>query len=107
LYNEKSYRLSLKGDAGMVVEHVPGRNAGQVMLYALSTCVWCKKTKKLLDELGVEYSYEYVDLLQGKEKEGAIETVKRWNPMCTFPTLVINSECVIGFDEGKIRELLK
>lgn len=91
----------------MVVAHVPGRNAGQVMLYALSTCVWCKKTKTLLDELGVEYSYEYVDLLQGKEKEGAIETVKRWNPMCTFPTLVINNECVIGFDEGKIRELLK
>jgi len=29
----------------MVVEHVPGRNAGQVMLYALSTCVWCKKTR--------------------------------------------------------------
>lgn len=55
----------------------------------------------------MEYSYEYVDLLQGKEKESAIETVKRWNSMCTFPTLVINSECVIGFDEGKIRELLK
>ena len=91
----------------MVVAHVPGRNAGQVMLYALSTCVWCKKTKTLLDDLGVEYSYEYVDLLQGKEKEGTIETVKRWNPMCTFPTLVINNECVIGFDEGKIRELLK
>ncbi|KPJ66390.1 MAG: glutaredoxin [Coxiella sp. DG_40] len=91
----------------MVVEHVSGRNAGQVMLYALSTCVWCKKTRQLLDDLGVEYNYEYVDLLQGEEREGAIETVKRWNPRCTFPTLVINNECVVGFDEGKIRELLK
>jgi glutaredoxin-like protein NrdH len=91
----------------MVVEHVSGRNAGQVMLYALSTCVWCKKTRQLLDDLGVEYNYEYVDLLQGKERDGAIETVKQWNSACTFPTLVINNECVIGFDEGKIRELLK
>ena len=91
----------------MVVEHVSGRNAGQVMLYALSTCVWCKKTKKLLDELVVEYNYEYVDLLEGKEKGKALETVKKWNPACTFPTLVINNECIVGFDEGKIRELLK
>ena len=91
----------------MVVEHVPGRNAGQVMLHALSTCVWCKKTKQLLTDLGVEYDYEYVDLLQGKEKGEAMETVKKWNPACTFPTLVINNKCVVGFDEGKIRELLK
>ena len=91
----------------MVVEHVPGRNAGQVTLYALSTCIWCKKTKQLLDDLGVEYNYEYIDLLEGKEKDSAIETVKRWNPMCTFPTVVINDKCVVGFDESKIRELLK
>ena len=91
----------------MVVEHVPGRNAGQVMLYALSTCVWCKKTKQLLADLGVEYNYEYVDLLQDQEKGKAMETVKKWNPACTFPTLVINNECVIGFDERKVRELLK
>ena len=91
----------------MVVEHVPGRNAGQVMLYALSTCVWCKKTKQLLADLGVEYDYEYVDLLQDKEKGKAMETVKKWNPACTFPTLVINDKCVVGFDEDKILELLR
>jgi glutaredoxin-like protein NrdH len=91
----------------MAVEHVSGRNAGQVMLYALSTCVWCKKTKQLLNDLGVEYNYEYVDLLQGKEREKSMETVKKWNPACTFPTLVINDKCVVGFDERKIKELLK
>ena len=42
---------------------VPGENKGhKVTLYALSTCGWCKKTKKFLDELGVEYEYVYVDL---------------------------------------------
>jgi len=91
----------------MAVEHVPGRDAGQVMLYALSTCVWCKKTRRLLDELGVAYDYEYVDLLQGNEKTKVMNTVRRWNPMCNFPTLIINDRCIAGFKENEIREALK
>lgn len=92
----------------MAVEHVPGKKAGSIMLYALSTCAWCKKTKALLDSLGVEYSYEYVDLLAGKEKGEARDVVKKWNPERSFPTLVINNEtCIVGFEEDKIREALK
>ena len=78
------------------------------MLYALSTCVWCKKTRALLDSLGVEYSYEYLDLLPGKEQKEVLEVVKKWNPARNFPTLVINNQkCIIGFQEDKIREALK
>ena len=52
------------------VKHVDGRDAGSVMLYALSTCGWCKKTKRLLGELGVAYDYIDVDLLaRGDKKE--------------------------------------
>jgi glutaredoxin-like protein NrdH len=92
----------------MAVKHISGRGVGKVMLYALSTCVWCQKTKKLLNELGVEYSYTDVDLLSGTEKEAAIEDVKRHNPACSFPTLVINdSKCIVGFKENEIREALK
>ncbi|RJQ39958.1 MAG: glutaredoxin family protein [Dehalococcoidia bacterium] len=78
------------------------------MLYALSTCVWCAKTKKLLDEMGVAYDYEYVDHLQGEAKEQAIREVKNWNPACSFPTLVINDRtCIVGFKEDEIRGVLK
>lgn len=92
----------------MAVKHAPGKNAGHVMLYALSTCPWCKKTKKLLDDLGVEYYYEDIDLLSDEEKEAAIETIKRWNPQCSFPTLVINqSTCIVGFKEDEIRNAVK
>ena len=41
------------------------------MLYALSTCVWCRRTKQLLDQLGVEYDYVDVDLLEGGDKTTA------------------------------------
>jgi glutaredoxin-like protein NrdH len=92
----------------MAVEHVPGKNVGQVMLYALSTCGWCKKTRNLLENLGVEYDYEYVDLLSGDEREKTMETVEKWNPACSFPTLVLNNNrCIVGFQEDAIREALK
>jgi glutaredoxin-like protein NrdH len=91
----------------MAITHVNGKDVGHVMLYALSTCVWCGKTHKLLDELGVAYDYEYVDLLQGEEKKGAIKNVQVWNPACSFPTLVIrDKECIVGFKEDEIRKAL-
>lgn len=91
----------------MTVEHVPGEDAGMVMLYALSTCVWCKKTKQLLDELQVAYDYEYVDLLKHDEREQAIASVRKWNNACSFPTLVINDKCIVGYDEKEIRGKLR
>ena len=77
-----------------------------MVLYALSTCIWCKKTKKLLDDLKIEYHYTFVDLLEGEANAYAKNEIRKWNPQCSFPTLVINEEkCITGFDEKKIREL--
>jgi len=53
----------------MEMKHVEGENKGKVILYALSTCVWCKKTKRLLNQLGVDYYFIDVDLL-GRDREG-------------------------------------
>jgi len=92
----------------MTIEHVGGKNAGKLMLYALSTCIWCRKTKQMLTDLGVEYDYVFVDLLQGQEKEQTIAMVEKWNPDCSFPTLVVNdSKCIVGFKEKEIKEALK
>jgi len=92
----------------MGLTHVAGKKLGHIVIYALSTCPWCKKTKKLLDDLGVEYYFEDVDLLQEAEKNQAMETVKKWNPACSFPTMVINdTKCIVGFKEDDIRKELK
>jgi|GEM_PF-3996188 len=47
----------------MRTEQVGGEDRGDVLLYALSTCGWCRKTKALLKELGVQYRYVDVDLV--------------------------------------------
>jgi len=91
----------------MNVTHVEGNNKGKVMLYALSTCGWCKKTKALLGELGVGYDYTDVDLLKGSEQTAAIGELQKFNPDCNFPTLVIDGgKCIVGFKEDEIRQAL-
>nr|WP_319376279.1 glutaredoxin family protein [uncultured Methanoregula sp.] len=91
----------------MAVEHVSGKSKGTVMLYALSTCGWCNKTKELLRQMGIEFSFVYVDLLEGAEQASTMDAVERWNPSGSFPTLVINDKrAIVGFREQEIREAL-
>ena len=91
----------------MNLEHVDGQNKGEVLLFALSTCGWCKKTRLLLEELGVAYNYVYVDLTEGEERNEVIENLKKWNTSLSFPTLVLNNEkSIVGFDKDTIMEEL-
>jgi len=91
----------------MKMERVFGKDRGKVVLYALSTCAWCKKVKDLLDRLGVGYSYVFVDLERGISREEAVGQVKRFNPGCSFPTLVIDEKkCIVGYREKEIMEAL-
>lgn len=91
----------------MNFEKVNGTDKGKITLYALSTCIWCKKTKELLSSMGIGFEYVYVDLLKGDDRDKAIEEVKRYNPSISFPTLVIRDKAVVGFREKEIKEALK
>ena len=92
----------------MKIEHVDGEDKGKILLYALSTCSWCRKTKELLTELGVGFDFIYADYLEGNDRDDTMEKVKNWNPRCSFPTLVINDkDCIVGFKEDEIKKALK
>ncbi len=91
----------------MNFEKVNGTNKGKITLYALSTCIWCKKTKELLSSMGIGFEYVYVDLLKGDDRAKAIDEVKQHNPSISFPTLVIGDKTVVGFREKEIKEALK
>jgi len=90
----------------MSFTHVSGKDAGAIKLYTLTTCVWCKKTKALLDELGVAYDYIDVDALKGDDQKKILDEVKQCNPACTFPTIKIGETCIRGFKENDIRSAL-
>lgn len=78
-----------------------------VKIYTLSTCSHCKATKKLLNDHNVSYDCTDVDLLDTMNRVAILEEVKRYNPKCTFPTIIIGEEIVIiGFREKEIKEAL-
>ena len=87
--------------------HQEGIDRGKVLLFTLSTCIWCRKTKRLLEELKVAYDYIDMDLLEENEQQEADRVLERWNPRLSYPTLVIDDEEVIlGFKEDQIRARL-
>jgi glutaredoxin-like protein NrdH len=92
----------------MKLEHIDGENKGDVLLFALSTCGWCKKTRMLLEELNVEYNYVYVDLAEGDERDEVVSEMEKWNKDLSFPTIVINKDrVIIGYEEDTIKEIFE
>jgi len=78
-----------------------------VTFYGLSTCGWCKRTKRFLDANGVEYKLIYVDLLRGAERERIVAEIRQWNPQVSFPTVVVDDQTVvIGYRQDRLREVL-
>jgi len=90
------------------LKHVTGKDCGEIILYALSTCQWCNKTKALLKELKINYDYIDVDQLTKAEEHELHELFARMKIDMNFPVIVVNDKNVIvGFQEDKIRELSK
>ena len=77
-----------------------------VKLYTLSTCSHCRATKEFLNDCAVKYDFEDVDLLEGEERKAILEDVRKWNPKCSFPTIVIGDKVIAGFKEDEIKEAL-
>ena len=77
-----------------------------VKLYTLSTCSHCKATKKFLNDFNVEYEFTDVDLLQGEERTAILEEVRKWNPRCSFPTIIVGDKVIVGNKEEQIKEAL-
>lgn len=83
------------------------RKEHTVVLYALSTCIWCRKTRQLLEELQVTFDFFYLDLLEGEERRTIEQEIRKWNPAKSFPTMVIDdAEAIVGFKPDPIREKL-
>ncbi len=46
-----------------------------------------------------------MDLVNEELEEKLTAEMKKWNPDCSFPTLVIdNKRCIVGFQEDEIRK---
>jgi glutaredoxin len=78
----------------------------QVKIYSLSTCSHCKATKKYMGDCSIKYEFVDVDLLEGDERKAILEDVKKFNPRCSFPTIIIGETVIVGYKEAEIKEAL-
>jgi len=79
----------------------------RVVLYALSTCAWCKRTKQFLKENDVEYEYVDVDLCEEEDKQKVREHIQSKGGPLSYPTMIVDDNVLItGFRTDKIREAL-
>ena len=78
-----------------------------IKLYALSTCIHCRNTKEFLNDCGVNYDCIDVDKLDKEERAAILEDIKKINPNCSFPTLIIGDKVIVGFRKEEITEALK
>jgi glutaredoxin len=77
-----------------------------VKVFSLSTCSHCKSTKRFLDECTIKYEFVDVDLLDGDERKAILADVKKFNPRCSFPTVIIGDNVIVGYKLDKIKEAL-
>jgi glutaredoxin len=77
-----------------------------VKIYTLSTCSHCKATKQFLNECNIKYDFTDVDILQGEERKAVLDDIRKINPKCSFPTIIVGDRVIIGFKEDEIKEAL-
>jgi glutaredoxin len=80
-----------------------GRSAEpRVILYGTSWCPWCRKTRALLEELGVAYADKDIET----SPEAAREYREKAGAGAGVPVLDIGGTIVQGYDPEQIRKLV-
>jgi len=79
-----------------------------ILVFTLSTCMWCKKCKSFLNDNKMKYRYIDVDRIDPNDKAKIIEYLRsRYQSRISYPFLVCEKGHVIGYNPEKYKELLK
>ncbi len=73
----------------------------KVIIYSTPTCHFCHAAKEFMDANSI--AYEDNDVASDADKRA--EMVEKTGQM-GVPVIVIGEEIMVGFDEGKMKELL-
>lgn len=79
----------------------------KVLMYAISTCIWCKRAKNFLKNHNIEYSYVDVDLCNIEDREKIKKDILIRGGRLVYPTIIIDNEILINrFQTNKLKEVL-
>jgi len=77
-----------------------------VLMYTLSTCPWCRKTKQFFKDKSVPFHYVDYDLANEEEQERIVKEITGYGVQLAFPCVKINGNVVVGYNPEKYTELL-
>jgi glutaredoxin-like YruB-family protein len=75
--------------------------AREVKIYTTPTCPYCKMAKKFLDNNGIKYQEFNV----AEDKAARKEMKDKCNSL-GVPTICIDNEVLVGFNEAQLKEKL-
>ena len=93
----------------MQTTKVEGNNRKhKVLMYAISTCGWCRKAKNTLKEMDVEYEYIDVDLCSGEDRQQIRQDIQNRGGRLAYPTIIVDDKILLtGPSREDLREVLE
>jgi glutaredoxin len=77
----------------------------KVSIYTLSTCPWCRKTKKFFTEHNIQFDYIDYDLADDQTQDRIMKELDE-NGANGFPFVKINNDVVMGYNPERFASLL-
>jgi len=79
----------------------------KVTIYALSTCLWCRKSKKYFEDRNVPFEAVDYDKQDDAVQEKMMEEMRGAGCTGAFPFIKIGDACVQGYAPDEFEKLLE
>lgn len=79
----------------------------KVVMYTLSTCPWCKKTKSFFAERNIPFEFTDYDKASKEEQQKIREVCSAYGEGIAFPFVMIGDDVVVGYNPQKYMKLLE
>jgi len=79
----------------------------KVTIYALSTCLWCKKSKKYFEEQKVPFEAIDYDKQDDEKQQEMMKEMRGAGCTGSFPFIKIGDACVQGYDPAEFEKHLQ
>jgi len=78
----------------------------KVKIYALSTCLWCKRTKKFFEERKIPFEAVEYDKVGEAEQERIMDEIRKKGGSGSFPFVCVGDKTAQGYDPEEFERML-
>jgi glutaredoxin len=79
----------------------------KVLMYTLSTCPWCRKTKQFFMDKNIPFDFVDYDVVSDEEQDRIVADMRKHTSNISFPYVVIGDRVIQGYNPDKYEKVLK